>query len=349
MQTIPASQVVSFDRRHDATMHVTAQRPAGAARIAWQDNAKAIGIVLVVFGHVERGLQSAGIVKSSIWQQADFALYTFHMPLFMFLAGLNVLRSREKPGSVGKKMQSLLLPYLIWSVVQILVMYVLGRYTNNHISLHRLLTLGWEPVSPFWFLYVLFGYMLIVTLLAPSRWLFLFAAVMLFLSPEVHQETLFQFAYFFAWFVAGCLLGGRSLLAPASVMLVSVVIFAASLACGFVWHLDYYSPLMLPATIAGIVFVIAMAQRLPAIEAILFAGRASLVIYVMHILCAAGMRIALKIAGIQNAGVHVVLGVVAGVVLPLCIYAVLDRLNLARLLGLPPHAWGQHPKPVVGI
>ena len=254
----------------------------------------------------------------------------------------------KSPVCRQEDVKSLLLPYLIWSVVQILVMYVLGRYTNNHISLHRLLTLGWEPVSPF---------------LVPVRPVWLHVdrhpgcAVPLAVSvrggdafPHLEaSETLFQFAYFFAWYVSGCLLGGRSLLAPASDKLVIVVNFAASRACGFVWHLDYYSPLMLPATIAGIVFVIAMAQRLPAIEAILFAGRASLVIYVMHILCAAGMRIALKIAGIQNAGVHVVLGVVAGVVLPLCIYAVLDRLNLARLLGLPPHAWGQHPKPVVGI
>lgn len=44
---------------------------------------KGIGIILVVFGHVNRGLYSAGIqLPGSFYQLTDSVIYSFHMPLF---------------------------------------------------------------------------------------------------------------------------------------------------------------------------------------------------------------------------------------------------------------------------
>ena len=65
-------------------------------RIAWIDAARGIGIVLVVIGHVEGGLIDAGIQSGASWAWPSYGLYTFHMPLFFFLAGLNV------PGSLAR-------------------------------------------------------------------------------------------------------------------------------------------------------------------------------------------------------------------------------------------------------
>ena len=59
-------------------------------RESWVDYAKGIGILLVVFGHVNRGLQAAGIIMPS-------KLYHFHMPLFFFcLACFLLSRLRRK-------------------------------------------------------------------------------------------------------------------------------------------------------------------------------------------------------------------------------------------------------------
>src|SRR5436190_2122812 len=52
----------------------------------WIDVTKGIGILLVVYGHVLRGLVTAGIVPNSkLFQIAYYTLYLFHMPLFFFL------------------------------------------------------------------------------------------------------------------------------------------------------------------------------------------------------------------------------------------------------------------------
>lgn len=70
-------------------------------REAWVDYAKGIGIILVVFGHVNRGLYSAGIqLSGSSYLLTDSIIYSFHMPLFFFLSGLflrNPWIKREKP------------------------------------------------------------------------------------------------------------------------------------------------------------------------------------------------------------------------------------------------------------
>ncbi|WP_043367549.1 acyltransferase family protein, partial [Cupriavidus sp. WS] len=62
------------------------------SRDVWVDNAKGIGIILVVYGHVARGLHSAGIWSDATsFSFLDSAVYSFHMPLFFFLSGLYFL------------------------------------------------------------------------------------------------------------------------------------------------------------------------------------------------------------------------------------------------------------------
>lgn len=58
-------------------------------RETWVDYAKGIGIILVVFGHANRGLYSSGIyISPEIYHYLDNIIYSFHMPLFFFLSGL---------------------------------------------------------------------------------------------------------------------------------------------------------------------------------------------------------------------------------------------------------------------
>ncbi len=58
--------------------------PASTTRIAKWDNAKALLIILVVFGHGIGRYNSLG----GYMHEVEIFLYSFHMPLFMFLAGL---------------------------------------------------------------------------------------------------------------------------------------------------------------------------------------------------------------------------------------------------------------------
>ncbi|SUY94743.1 acyltransferase [Klebsiella pneumoniae] len=92
-------------------------------REAWVDYAKGIGIILVVFGHVNRGLYSAGIqLSGSSYLLTDSIIYSFHMPLFFFLSGLVFLRNpwikRGKTSFVISKIDTIVYPYVSWSLLQ---------------------------------------------------------------------------------------------------------------------------------------------------------------------------------------------------------------------------------------
>lgn len=61
---------------------------AGRAHEAWPDIAKGIGILLVVYGHVARGIEKAGLpIDPVFFKTVDVLIYAFHMPLFFFVSG----------------------------------------------------------------------------------------------------------------------------------------------------------------------------------------------------------------------------------------------------------------------
>lgn len=129
-------------------------------REAWVDYAKGIGIILVVFGHVNRGLYSAGIqLSGSSYLLTDSIIYSFHMPLFFFLSGLFFTQSLDKKGKTSfviSKIDTIVYPYVVWSLLQGMVEVLLSRYTNNPSSLGDVLSLFTHPRAQFWFLYALF-------------------------------------------------------------------------------------------------------------------------------------------------------------------------------------------------
>lgn len=88
-------------------------------RVRWLDTARCIGIFLVILGHISFGTVFGYSVKN--W------IYSFHMPLFFFLAGLTH-KEMNFAGSIKKAAQQLLLPYAVfyaltflwWLVVSVL-------------------------------------------------------------------------------------------------------------------------------------------------------------------------------------------------------------------------------------
>ena len=91
----------------------------GGGRIFYLDLIKCVGILLVIYGHVE--LFGFGIKKSI----ATDIIYTFNMPLFFFVSGFLAFKSHQTfsfyLSSTWKKISMLLIPSFIFSLFWALV------------------------------------------------------------------------------------------------------------------------------------------------------------------------------------------------------------------------------------
>ncbi|MFN3806040.1 acyltransferase family protein [Asticcacaulis sp.] len=318
-------------------------------RVQWVDAAKGIGIFLVVFGHVWRGLEAAGIIeKDATFVSIDNAIYLFHMPLFFVLSGMFFEKGVLRDGiqrSFLKRVETLLYPLVVWSYISAIFLYAASGLTNRGgLSISDILLYPFPPKDIYWFLAALFIVQSLASIFAfmnfsGKYWIGLIIASLfvLFLKTEAWpfwiQGTIDNAPLFFvgliisrwrptksqAWLGLGIFLAAELWAITRSVVLDAPGDFFPG-AAATVGLIAFFSQ----ALCAQNVFVRCAA----------FAGRASMTVYVSHIICMAGVRIALMKLGVEDVAIHVVIGSVGGFFLPLVLHQMLNRTGMLRLLGL---------------
>ncbi|RTL52736.1 MAG: acyltransferase [Rhodocyclaceae bacterium] len=348
-------------RRH---LHLVAQEdtahappPLARERSSHWDSVKGIGILLVVYGHVVRGLLSAALpMDRAFHETVDTVIYSFHMPLFFFVAGLFFPPSLSHHGRTGlllTKVRTILYPYLVWSLLQGLIEVALSGLTNGHTSIGEVLALAWHPRAQFWYLHTLFMLFLVATLVYRDTtlgWRLGIAGMALVLHwvplPGLDFHVVNAFKQWFVFLTLGVLCAplrplaaalGRLAVGPCLFLFVAVE-WALLQTPGDLAPLAAQA-LPLLAAAAGIALVVAFAHgfgdRLPFLSAM---GRHSLDIYLAHILVASGIRIVLtRLLGITAVEVHLIVGTLAGIAGPILLYRVTERYGFRWLFMLPTH------------
>ncbi|AEF23812.1 acyltransferase family protein [Pseudomonas fulva] len=325
-------------------------------RNLWVDYAKAIGILLVVYGHVVRGLLNGGIITENVqfhWL-VDSIIYTFHMPLFFFLSGLFFWHSLNNRGGVGlfcNKIDTIFYPFVLWSLLQGTIEAMLSRYTNGGVSMGEVLTLLWSPRAQFWFLYALFAAFCLAIVLYRrfSTRAFLPLLVLSTLFYLLQQWTprvgvLIFLAQNFVFFALGIWFNqirGSIESRASAVALVSGLAFVVA---QYVFHgvlgLTYIDrgAASLVVAFIGILFTVSLCMVLARrpMGWMLTLGALSMPIFLMHILAGSGARVILnKFLGINDDAVHIVVGCLAGVLLPVIAAKILEALNITWLYEMP--------------
>ena len=116
-------------------------------RIVWLDIAKGIAICLMVIGHTS----IPSFLSNFIW--------AFHMPLFFIASGWTTNFEGCNLGSfIRKKTRGLLLPFMVYSILVIIIENSLGWKSFSELILH-----GWVAYA-LWFIPVLFFALICVKL-----------------------------------------------------------------------------------------------------------------------------------------------------------------------------------------
>jgi fucose 4-O-acetylase-like acetyltransferase len=319
-------------------------------RIAWIDIARGLGIILVVYGHVLIGVSVAHpLVPSGLLSASEYTIYTFHMPLFFMLAGLSVVSSMAK-GRVRflrGKIWTIAYPYVLWSLFQGSIQVFFPHIVNAPHSAKSLLTIFWRPIGQFWFLYVLFFCHLIAFLCRANRAiLFTLSIIFIPISHWLSNDIAITVAKMFPYYVAGILLSDWMLRWRPSFRTVSVSTLV--LAVGFVPLSHFgrifsenqpYALASLPASIAGILLVLSLSHLISGFHqwfSLQFEhlGQASLTIYILHILAAAGTRVVMTRFGMKGLVEQVILGTATGTLIPFAVHVLLQHFHLLSALGL---------------
>ncbi|SUM73131.1 acyltransferase family protein [Staphylococcus saccharolyticus] len=116
------------------------------------DNARAVLIFLVVFGHLLQPYTS----EDRCLQALYLLIYSFHMPTFLFISGY-FAKNLDKPHYLEKIAKKLLVPYVIFFAFFSLYYYFTGK--EDAIQLDP-----FNPVFALWFLLTLFFFHVVLVI-----------------------------------------------------------------------------------------------------------------------------------------------------------------------------------------
>lgn len=307
------------------------------------DYSRGIGIIIVVYGHVLRGLNSGGIVPSEHWITAsDYVIYTFHMPLFFLLAGMNASKGLARNGFLKNKLMTVVYPYILWSFLQGLIQVAMSGSTNSPLYLSDLFSaILWRPLGQFWFLYALFLCNIFVYIIASSRMMIIIFSLFAYvLSIYFDWGILSKSLNFFIYYALGLLVTDHLKLFVerlANPVGIASVFIGLGISIYVAKQLGGYSdPWAMPAAAFGMLFVLqvsAVLARSNKAKSIEWLGLASMPIYLMHILAASGARIVLLKFGFTNMYLHLGVGISMGILFPLTIYYFIYLLKKEKFFG----------------
>ena len=331
------------------------------------DIARGIAILAIVLGHVLRGLASAGVVDpdSDGVQLTDAMLYTFHLSVFAFVAGLFVQRAIVRDGALSYVVNRdalFIYLYVLWSLLQGGVKLVTGALVNSPTSVADILQL-WRPEGQLWFLPFLIVMTTAAAIIRPwrNRVLAVSTVVATVLVSAIVWGTDFGYAgtqgiALSGFFFVGLLV--RSDRLNRVISRIGTVISVASIAVmGGSYMLLITQRLATAPTTGGddrtllsvllgilasglgVGTVLLLSRLLSklgrAAQWLSFIGTRTLEIFLAHIIAASGARIVLELIGVGSPVVHISVGLIAGVTLPLILWWLGQKLRINFLFDWP--------------
>ncbi len=335
-----------------------------AGRIKWLDSCKGFAIILVVLGHMNRGIMSANMFlqDTNALKTLDRAVYSFHMPLFWMLAGytfyLAYCKKREQ--SVHKFKKQLIntaYVYFLFSTVQWVIQFIASDYTNTKVTVSDLLLMPVRPMSPFWFTFVLFFYYIFfyffIKLSIPEYVKIGIVAIVSALGNPLDFDIvipvrilLLHMLFFYLGIVFARY--GR-MIADSKIAFALLTVVGAALLAAYVFFSIPYIPLLtdvLLPSVLGLAFfnLFYKVSALGSSRFFCFIGSYSLEIYVTHCILTSAMRSALKMIGINSSIAMLVIGTVVGTALPIIWAMVIKKVRIYDLFFRPAELFSKKAK-----
>ena len=298
------------------------EKAAVKTREKWVDDVKVIACILVVLGHFFQSMTKANILsENDLYEWFNTTIYYFHVPLFFICSGY-LYQKYSKVNSVGgwyrnvaKKVLALGVPYATFTTATWVLKKVFSSSVNDQIGgLGE--TLFLHPTAPYWYLYALFFIFLVTPTFnsvkaAAVGLVVALAAKSLILTGGYSVYAVSTVLSNEIWFVLGmsiCVfnvqLKGRKvqgMICGVLFIILSIMVYTAEISSSAVSFV-----MGLLACVAVIMMVAGFEEKFG--RGMDFLAKYTMPIFLMHTLFAAPLRSILMKIGIENAVIHVVLG-----------------------------------------
>ena len=318
------------------------------------DRLKGYACFLVLFGHVIRGIRTAGINIPKIFWGVELFIWSFHVALFLFLSGVVYRLTKEWKGHKTKwnfilhKLLVLGIPYVVFSIVYISINSLIGG-TNTQFSMTDILFIWKTPVAQYWFLYALFFLFCIWTILSGilKNWQITVLTLLIGYGFPLLGVSLGSFEIVFYSSLAfgiGTFINFENLTKPKP--LIKCLIVLIHLIVGTVFILlnliEYplIKELMLLFGIYASILFISLLQDCKIIARFLsFINQYSFQIYLVHTIFTAGVRILLLRLHITQWWIHVPVGTVCGIAFSVLAAIIAKKIGFLNFFFFPTKAF----------
>lgn len=299
------------------------ENTAVRTREKWVDNVKVIACILVVLGHFFQSMTKANILlDNDLYEWFNTTIYYFHVPLFFICSGYLYQRYSKVYGfntwykNILKKALALGVPYVTFSTITWILKKLFSSSVNDQNG-GFCDTLLFHPTSPYWYLYALFFIFLVtptfssVKAAAIGLMVALVAKILILTGGEYSVYAVSTVLLNEIWFVLGmCIcvfnvqLKGKKvqgMIYGLLFIILSILVYTEKISVNVVSF-----AMGLLACVAVIMMVAGFEKKLG--RGMDFLANYTMPIFLMHTLFAAPLRSVLMKVGIENAVVHVVLG-----------------------------------------
>ena len=324
-------------------------------REIWVDNVKVIACILVVLGHFFMSMEASSILSATnLHQWFIQTIYYFHVPLFFVCSGylyqrfskVNSIQSWSK--NVLKKLLALGVPYFTFSLATWILKTLFSSSVNSEIG-GIVDVLFIHPTSPYWYLYALF-FLFLITPTFRNRKIALMGLIIALIFKifgifigSFGLQLLYYILSNEIWFVIGMCLSsfefGKyvnkkkiliSICGLGLFLVLSILVYMFGMENGLI---SFLLGLLACCSIILLIGILYKNRQQTLIFGYL--AKYTMPIFLMHTLFAAPLRALLFKLGIQNAVIHVPLGLIVSFLGPIIAAIVMRKMKWPEFFLYP--------------
>ena len=334
-------------------------------RVLWIDRVKLIACFLVLLGHYISGLTISNILENNgviLW--FGKTIYYFHVPLFFICSGFlyqeytKIKSFSQWKKNILKKLINLGIPYVVFTVITYFLKTIASSSVNNQVIDSLLTTLFFNPIAPYWYLYVLFFIFAFTLHFKNLKQCYIFTSISIILkiiSIIICRNDLYESIPYFVrgilgneiWFVFGMIISiqkvyRRNVMSTLKLAITFMIEIVVSIIIYRYNNLDNkLIEFLLGAFICYSIFGLCLKINninKGKIENIFIDN--TMPIFLMHTIFAATIRVFLIKLNITNALLHLIFGLFGSIFLPIIVSYFLNKIPYGNLVLYPSKVIG---------